>query len=180
MSRQNRASKETANIDPERIARRDGHTCQNCGCEIAEGDTARVCFIGHNQNLPGHYETRCEPCSRTFMDRCNRMVRYLFVSILSLFAIPSFAVGLSMTLTTLSPFTLIGRGVVDYLLYTYVGGVTALAFWLVAAVVYIQITIWIEPPNGIIYRVASWTQKYIVTRVAPKAQSMSARVANKW
>lgn len=142
--------------DPDDIIRRDDYTCQKCGYTATDSDETMVAhFIGSDKSNPDHYETRCQDCGRTlyqrFNHKMNRILRYLA-------ALQFGGVGVGFGVTSIFgafyyPFWTEAEGLYLIMVKTVVNSSILLFIGILSAVISLQIAIWIEPPNGIIYRV---------------------------
>lgn len=144
--------------DPNDIIRRDDYTCQRCGYTATDSDETMVAhFVGTDKANPDHYETRCQSCGRTlyqrFNHKMNRILRYL--AALQFGGAGVVISGMFLVAAFIGPFQTEIESV-PALLYDVIG---ALVLGVVGMVLSLQIAIWIEPPNGVIYRVVNpiWT-----------------------
>jgi hypothetical protein len=140
--------------DPDDIIRRDDYTCQKCGYTATDSDETMVAhFIGSDKSNPDHYETRCQSCGRTlyqrFNHKMNRILRYLAALQFGGAGVVISGMFIAGVFIYISQ---IGGESLPVILYNVVGG---LVIGVVGLTLSLQLAIWIEPPNGVIYQVVN-------------------------
>lgn len=136
------------------IVQRDDHKCQQCGYVGDESEKMYAHHLDGDYTDPSNYECQCGSCvdeddqSRSFKELTDRWARY--------FAMFPLAVLLTVAYSVpyLSAARLWRNPQVYETTSLWVPGF--LLIGLVATPVYVQLLIWLEPRNGIVYRGWTW------------------------
>lgn len=135
------------------IVQRDDYKCQQCGYVGDESEKMYAHYLDGDHTDPSNYECQCAGCveeddkSMSFKERTDRWARYFAM----------FPLAVLLTVMYYIPYGLLYN--VLFHPERYGGNLLAASVLILLALVvtpiYVQLLIWLEPRNGIVYRL--WT-----------------------